>query len=313
MARHRDGWDGFRRFPPSVPRKVEGGIRAHSKRGAFASSWWGRRWIKVLEGFGLAARLRRGRSYARKGQVLSLEVEPGRVTATVQGSRARPYRVEMRLDPLPADAWGEVVARLAADLGIGARLLAGEMPPEVEGIVTGAGAHLFPDRLRDLETSCSCPDWSNPCKHIAAVHYLLAEELDRDPFLLLRLRGMEREKFTEALLDEGERERGGPAESARSGDVDPGDTLLPEAEGGAGPEASLWPVDPDAFWGRGRAAEEGEGMSPPPPPRTDAALVRRLGTFPFWRGERPFLEAMREIYGRASAQARELLEDWRER
>lgn len=333
MGRSR-GFDDFRRFPPSVPRKVEGGIRAHSKRGAFASSWWGRRWIEVLEGFGLGARLQRGRRYARQGQVLTLEVETGEVAATVQGSRARPYRVEIRLPPIPAGRWEEMVERLAGDVRVGARLMAGEMPPEVEAAAADSDARLFPQRLHDLETSCSCPDWSNPCKHIAAVHYLLAEELDRDPFLLFRLRGMDRESFAAALaragemLGEGEG-AGPPGDEAPDGsDLSVGpDESASEGDGAREAVGELWPTDPGTFWGGpdvgvepdaerdGEAGSDtGSGASAkidagiPPAPTTHAALVRRLGAFPFWRGERPFVDEMVELYRKASSQARELLE-----
>lgn len=309
MARYR-GFDDFGHFPPSVPRKAEGGIRAHSKRGAFASSWWGRRWIEVLEGFGLGARLQRGRRYARQGQVLTLEVEVGAVTATVQGSRAEPYRVDIHLPPIAAARWDRVMERLAADVRVGARLLAGEMPPEVEDVAVDADVRLFPERLHDLETSCSCPDWSNPCKHIAAVHYLLAEELDRDPFLLFRLRGMDRESFTAALAGAGgvleAEEESGAAEERMS-----------EARDGEDPPVDPWPADPETFWGGTTVdpgARESEALETvtepvPPVPTTHAALVRRLGAFPFWRGERPFFDEMAAIYRKASSQARELLGD----
>ena len=87
-------------FEPSRPREAKGGIKAQSGRGGFGRSWWARRWIEVLEGFDLGARLGRGRSYARRGQVLSVDVEKGAVTARVQGSRAPPYRVEIKVKTL---------------------------------------------------------------------------------------------------------------------------------------------------------------------------------------------------------------------
>jgi uncharacterized Zn finger protein len=316
MARYRGGYGDFGYFPPSVPREAKGGIRAHTQRGAFASTWWGRRWIEVLEGFGLGARLGRGQRYARKGQVLTLEIEPGSVAATVQGSRARPYRVRVRLEPLPESAWAEIVERLAGDVGLGARLLAGEMPQEVEEVVEAAGARLFPDRFADLETACSCPDWSNPCKHVAAVHYLLAEELDRDPFLLFRLRGKEREALTADLLDAG---RGGAAlDAGDRGDALGSPASAVDRQASNAHEGFSWPSDPDAFWGRPAAGTDEEigvdaaGPDPGEPflptvPAIHAALARRLGPFPFWRGERPFLEGMTELYRKASVQARELL------
>ena len=93
-------WHEFGYYPPSRPREAKGGIKAQSKRGAFASSWWGQRWIATLESFPIGARLGRGRSYARKGQVISLEIDKGRVTAEVQGSRTRPYAVSITMKPI---------------------------------------------------------------------------------------------------------------------------------------------------------------------------------------------------------------------
>src|SRR3954451_18811646 len=92
-------------YPRSRPRAAKGGIRAQSKRGGFGESWWAKRWIAVLEGFGIGARMQRGRSYARAGQVLSVEVEKGKVSAMVQGSRPKPYAVIIEVKPIPATVW----------------------------------------------------------------------------------------------------------------------------------------------------------------------------------------------------------------
>ncbi|MBE0618507.1 MAG: SWIM zinc finger family protein, partial [Proteobacteria bacterium] len=183
-------------FPPSRPRAAAGGIVAASQRGGFGKSWWAKRWIAVLEGFRIGARLGRGRSYARSGQVLDIDVEKGRVTAWVQGSRAKPYGVTIQVKPLTRAAWEKVGAVLCRQALFAAKLLAGEMPQDIETAFAEARVSLFPERAGDLATDCSCPDWSNPCKHIAAVYYLLGEEFDRDPFLIFRLRGLERAELT---------------------------------------------------------------------------------------------------------------------
>src|ERR1035438_6115616 len=93
------GWRDYGYYPPSRPKRVKGGIQARSVRGAFGSTWWGKRWTAVLEDLGMGARLGRGRSYARHGQVLSIDVEPGVVRARVQGSYDDPYEIEIRLRP----------------------------------------------------------------------------------------------------------------------------------------------------------------------------------------------------------------------
>jgi uncharacterized Zn finger protein len=188
------------RWPPrSKPRRVEGGIKARTTRGAIGKSWWSRRFLAVLESFPFAGRLARGRSYARAGQVLSLAVRPGEVTASVQGSRPKPYRVTVLLDPFPALVWARVEVALAEQAIYSARLLAGEMPPDIEDVFAAAGAPLFPQRQQDLTMSCSCPDHAVPCKHLAATFYLLAEAFDEDPFQILHWRGRDRESLLTRL------------------------------------------------------------------------------------------------------------------
>jgi uncharacterized Zn finger protein len=177
------------------PIRVEGGIKARSARGAIGESWWSKRFLAVLESFALGTRLTRGRSYARKGQVLSVDVGPGTVTASVQGSRPTPYRVTIGLKPFPDRVWTRVEDALAAQALFSAQLLAGEMPHEIEDVFASAGAPLFPENVADLKMSCSCPDWSVPCKHLAATFYLLAEAFDTDPFQILYWRGRDRESL----------------------------------------------------------------------------------------------------------------------
>jgi len=188
-----------RYFPPSRPRQVDGGLKARSTRGAIGQSWWSRRFITVLESFALGTRLTRGRNYARKGQVISLDVASGEVVALVQGSRVKPYRVRIGFKPLPELVWARVEIALAEQALHSAKLLAGEVPPELEQVFAEADAALFPTTVRDLDQRCSCPDWEVPCKHLAATFYLLAESFDNDPFLILRWRGREREALLSRL------------------------------------------------------------------------------------------------------------------
>jgi uncharacterized Zn finger protein len=183
-------WDYFP--PPSVPRAVEGGLKARSKRGAIGQTWWSQRFIEVLESIGLGNRLARGRNYARRGQVISLDVDAGVVAAQVQGSRARPYRVRIGLAAFGKSEWTKLEHALASSAWYLAKLLAGEMPDDIEEVFTGVGLSLFPTRVADLTMDCTCPDWEVPCKHLAAVFYLLAETFDDDPFTILAWRGRER-------------------------------------------------------------------------------------------------------------------------
>jgi uncharacterized Zn finger protein len=181
------------------PRRVDGGIRARSKRGAIGETWWSRRFIDVLESYGMSGRLSRGRSYARAGQVLDFELTQGRVTARVQGSRAVPYKVRIGVLPLTTAQWRRVTDALGAQALFRAKLLAGEMPPEIEDVFADCGTPLFPRSARDLEMSCSCPDWGVPCKHLAAVCYVLAEAFDDDPFAVLAWRGRGRDELLGSL------------------------------------------------------------------------------------------------------------------
>jgi uncharacterized Zn finger protein len=186
-------------YPRSRPRKAAGGIKARSVRGPIGEQWWSRRFIDVLESFGLQTRLTRGRSYARSGQVLSLDIGTGHVTALVQGSRVKPYAVKLTVDPLTTRQWKRVEEALAARAIFRARLLAGEMPAEIEEVFADCGTPLFPKSARDLTMTCSCPDWEVPCKHLAAVCYVLAEAFDADPFGMLAWRGKGRADLLTAL------------------------------------------------------------------------------------------------------------------
>ena len=186
-------------YPKSTPRSVEGGLRARSARGKIAGTWWSTRFIEVLESSGMGNRLTRGRNYARRGQVISLALDAGLVTANVQGSRSRPYRVRIGVTAYGKDQWARIEEKLAADAWFVAQLLAGEMPPDIEQVFTELGLALFPSEPRDLSLDCSCPDWEVPCKHLAAVCYLLAERFDADPFELLAWRGRDREDLLARL------------------------------------------------------------------------------------------------------------------
>jgi uncharacterized Zn finger protein len=157
-----------------------------------------------------------------------------------------------------------------------AKLLAGEMPQDIERVFTQAGVSLFPRKRDDLRTECSCPDDANPCKHIAAVYYLLGEEFDRDPFLLFRLRGLERDDLLARL---------GPAKA-------------PREEAKEYPPEAL-PAEPAAFWALAPMPEDFYGEVQPPP--VSAGLARRLGKFPFWRGEQPLADALEATYLSASS------------
>ena len=184
-------------YKPTI--ETDEGIKAKSKRGVFVKNWWAARWIEAMEGLMDQGRLGRGRRYARKGQVLSLTEGVGQVTAKVQGSRKRPYTINIQINPLTDAQWEQVIEALAARPIFMAQLLAGEMPQEIEEVFLSVRLSLFPATARDLMQDCNCHDWAEVCKHLAAVHYILAERFDEDPFLLFRLRGKTQDEILDAL------------------------------------------------------------------------------------------------------------------
>lgn len=172
-----------------------------AKRKAFGTTWWARKWIEALEVLGstYSNRLPRGRTYARQGRVVDLKIVPGAAVAKVQGTRKTPYTVQIKLRALTDREWKKVIKVLAKEAIFAAKLLNGEMPADIDDAFKKCGLSLFPAKATELETSCSCPDWANPCKHIAATHYILAQAFNHDPFLLFELRGWGKDKVLREL------------------------------------------------------------------------------------------------------------------
>lgn len=249
-------------FKPTKPVDTDKGLKAHSKRGEFVKNWWAARWIKALEQLVDAGRLRRGRAYARSGQVLAIEEKPDGLRAKVQGSRTTPYKVTIQLQPLTEAQWNAVIDVLAERAIFTAQLLAGEMPQEIEEAFAAAGVSLFPATRADLVTTCTCPDPANPCKHVAATHYILGEQFDEDPFLLFRLRGHSQPQIIEAL-----RARRSIGEGLQ----------LAEAGVAYGSDQETTPLEAtlDHFW------TIGQGLAQFPtnikPPLTPHPILQRLG------------------------------------
>ncbi|MFT5194705.1 MAG: putative Zn finger protein [Candidatus Promineifilaceae bacterium] len=181
---------------PTISR--DDGIKAKSKRGTFVKNWWADRWITNMEKVMDKGRLQRGRRYARKGQVVALEEGAGGIEAKVQGSSRRPYKITIELKTLSKKDWEKVIEALAERPIFIAQLLAGEMPQDIEEGFEAAKVDLYPSRS-ELKQKCSCPDYADVCKHLAAVHYILAERFDEDPFLLFKLRGKDRNEIMRLL------------------------------------------------------------------------------------------------------------------
>ena len=272
----------YKRPALSTPRAVTGGIKAQNKRGAFGLTWWGKQWITTLENFDISSRITRGKSYARKGQVTDLVITAKKgVAAKVQGSRVRPYKVSIMLTPYSKDQKELLAHKLTSRPLYIAQLLSGEMPENLERVFKLAGLPLFPARYYDLLTDCSCPDYSNPCKHIAAVIYLMAEAFDQDPFLLFTLRGIDKEAFLKSI--------GYKRQSA--GDDEPA-------------AAEPLPASHGAFWGYVPLADPAFIHTSP---TVHATMAKRLGSIPYWRSSKNFMDTMDSAYARVSLFAEKMI------
>jgi uncharacterized Zn finger protein len=289
------GWYYDRYYKPSKPREVKNGIKAKTKRGQkFGDTWWSKRWISVLESFGWDNRLQRGRTYARKGQVIDINIQKGEVISHVQGSRRKPYQVTVEMKEISDKNWEKVADAMAEQAIFAAKLLAGDMPEDIEDAFEAARVSLFPSKS-DLDTDCSCPDWANPCKHIAAVYYLLGERFDEDPFLIFLLRGRSKEELMEIL-----RQR--RAEDTQSA----GETDRVEHATGLAEKQRSMPVKHEP---PGLAADSSFWEFKEPmddfrieinSPEVEVAVLKRLGKPSFWRSRKQFSRLFKSTYEMAS-------------
>lgn len=277
----------------------------NGKKG-FGSSWWAKQWLEALESFGWNSRLTRGRAYARNGNVLDIEISAGKVEAHVQGSKEIPYKVEIFIKTLSHHEWEQVLNALASKAIFAAKLLAGEMPNNIEEAFSSLEVSLFPRYTMDLSAYCTCSDPVNPCKHIAAVYYILAREFDRDPFLLFKLRGMNREQIIEAFR------------SRRTGSAEPEATkreegLFPEPNGERGRQgdqvsygeridekekqvacSSRDDVSLINYWtGRMKSMDIKIVVEPP---LVEQSILKRLGEPPFFAGKMDMIRQMEQDY-----------------
>lgn len=161
--------------------------------------WWSQRWLDLLDSYRFKKRLERARTYARQGNVLSIEFKGAKVLARVQGSEVEPYKVSLSLDPFSDEEWGYVIETMSKKAIFAAKLLAGEMPQNIEYVFTSNGLSLFPFTLADVHSKCSCPDKANPCKHVGAIYYQLGDRFSEDPFVLFQLRGRTKEQIISDL------------------------------------------------------------------------------------------------------------------
>lgn len=272
-------------YPKRSPKSAAGGIRLY-KASENADAWWGQRWMDAVSAFNPAKQLERGLRYAKSGQVLSMHVDQGFAAAEVQGSRVRPYKVEIGLPMFTRRQWMRVADTLVKKAFYTAKLLAGDMPREIEGLFKAAGAPLLPTSQADLSSDCSCSDIENPCKHVSAAFFILGQEIDRDPFLLMEMRGLGRAQLLAEIQTR--RSAGGkapgktPAASAHA--ERPAQTILSDRLNDfflvPKDRPLTWPVEPDDL---GRRLKPG-------------GRIHEMGAPPFWQSDNSFEEVLTKIY-----------------
>ena len=265
----------------------------------FSRSWWGQKFITAIENLTDSGRLSRGRSYARGRKVKSFDLDGNLVTAQVRGSinpyfgvhKEPLYHITIEFQPLSAAKWSAAVAKMASKASVISRLLLNEIPDDIEKTFQSLNLNLLPGSQKDFETSCSCPDWSNPCKHIAGVYYLVAAELDQDPFLLFELRGLSRNN----LIKELSKSPLGQALSAELQSVQ--STPQPSAALYTPPETlpAKGETNLREFWqGKKQLPQTMETL---PENSISAIQVKKQGDFPaFWHRDNSFVEAMEMLY-----------------
>lgn len=275
----------------------------------FSRTWWGKRFIAALEEFTDSGRLSRGRSYANNGKVVRFEINNGTVTANVKGSvnpyygvyKEPLYTTEIEFQPISAAQWSKAIAYIASKASFISKLLLNEMPDNIEDAFAALGLHLLPHKKSDFKTDCSCPDYSNPCKHIAGVYYLVAAELDRDPFLLFELRGLSKAALHAELAKS-------PLGMALSAELLT-EHAPPTPVTSYHTRPELISPDPETtlkeFW-------QGAKRFPPLPeasnqPTIPAIVVKKQGDFPaFWPKDYSFIAAMEDFYERVRTKNRDV-------
>lgn len=273
-------WDYYPRYERKSPKAVKNGLRTRKKAGEIGETWWAKRFLEVLNSFGWSNRLTRGRSYARGGQVIDYQIDYGLITSKVQGSQRKPYEIKIKVKTISEEEWSELIKVMSQEARFLAKLLSGQMPQDIEEVFKKAKVPLFPTSDKDFDADCSCPDWANPCKHIAAVYYIVAEAFDRDPFLIFHLRGLKRDELLAKLHKEGGIEQ----------------TKLKEEVEEQGQKVPVEPLtdDPVAFWKVEMKTELHFSLKPP---AMDAAILHRLGVPQFFLGtEKEFFQTMEKVY-----------------
>ncbi len=269
----------FRARPASVsdkPRRVRAGRKLNTDDWPARLGWAGTRWVEAIRARVPGEVWKEAIDYAERGQTRRLETVVSGVSADVQGRPYRPYTTELFLRPFPHEKWDDAVRELVQSSIHAAKLLAGEMPETIQDeIFASLGLNLFPagtegEALGEITCVCNCRETDAWCKHGVCIAAQLAEDIDKDPFLLFRLRGLEGEDLLEKLRQRRELENTGSSKPSSA-------LRLPFP----GDEVAAEPLEScvDSFWETPKGLDDIE--TTPRRPEVDHALLRRLGPTPF--------------------------------
>ena len=247
--------------------------------------WWVQRWLELLDSYRFKKRLERARIYAREGNVLSIEFKQTEVLAEVQGSETEPYRVSLALETFSEQDWQNVINSLSEQAIFLAQLLAGEMPQDIEGVFTANGLSLFPFNLSEVQAHCTCPDSANPCKHIGAVYYQLADRFSENPFVIFQLRGKSKTEIILALRRLRAQELGQIEESKKDNPVEQVSTAIKDSA----------KLNLERFWSYQEPLEASLVVITPPESRKTPLDI--LGNLPLPAAEAELVEAyLKQVY-----------------
>lgn len=270
------------------PRRVLGGVKFKLKAGESPRSWVTQRLLRVAESGATAEVYKDGLEYARLGQTKRLTIEDTLCEGIIQGRSDKPYTTLLALDHFDAESQERVVAAMADQVRYAAKLLAGELPSNIEDVFAPLGLKLFPAEPTDIKSKCSCPDWSEEepwCKHTVCLTGLLAERLGDEPMLIFGLRGMPPQELIDGLRQKRAVGVQGPG---------PAPVLLQHVPGVS--DVPSPPLDDslETFWEVGRELRELDTPIEPPP--VNCVLLRRLGPSPFPEGRFPLIGLMATCY-----------------
>ena len=260
-------------------------------------TWWGTKFMDALTNFMEEGRLKRGRSYSGENRVLSFEIDNSGIKAKIRGNtnpyygiyKEPKYKVSLNFTEISATKWPKIIDKISGNVGLMSKLILNEMPDNIEDVFLEFKENFLPLKSKDISSDCSCPDWQNPCKHIAGVYFKVASILDRDPFLMFQLRGISKDRLQDSLK---KTELGKALISSFSKDK----AIIKEDDSFYTSPKKIdfdQNIDLVHFWNGSKIADQ---------PISDdetisAILIKKQGDYPaFWHRDNSFIASMEDIY-----------------